>query len=124
MGFRKGAYATVWEVESVNDRVTKVRISTSRKNKQTDQYEDDFSGFVSFVGTATAAQARTLQKKARIRLGDVDVTNRYDKEQHKSFTNFTAFSFEAADGSSAAAEAPKPAQTEEPDEISEDALPF
>jgi len=48
MGFRQGAYATVWEVESITDTMTKARISVSRKNKDTDQYEQDFGGFVIF----------------------------------------------------------------------------
>ena len=50
MGFRNGGYATVWSVESTRPNVTKVRLSTSRKNKQTGEYEQDFSGFCNFVG--------------------------------------------------------------------------
>ena len=80
MGFRKDAYATVWSVEVVSDTMTKGRISVSRKNKQTDEYETEFGGFVSFVGTAAAKKAAGLKERDRIRLGDVDVTNRYDKE--------------------------------------------
>ena len=36
MGFREGAFATVWQVEQKNDRWTKIRINISRKNKDTD----------------------------------------------------------------------------------------
>lgn len=57
MGFRNGAYATIWEVKPVSDTNTKARISVSRKNKQTGQYETDFSGFVEFIGTAAASKA-------------------------------------------------------------------
>lgn len=46
MGFRTGAYAKVWEVTPMSDTSTKVRLSVSRKNKQTNEYEQDFSGFV------------------------------------------------------------------------------
>lgn len=53
MGFRNGAYATIWEVKPVSDTNTKARISVSRKNKQTGQYETDFSGFVEFIGTVS-----------------------------------------------------------------------
>jgi len=81
----------------VNDTSTKVRLSTSFKNKQTDEYEQDFSGFVMFVGTGCAAKAAKLQKGARIRLGDVDVTTKYDAERKVSYTNFKVFSFEGAD---------------------------
>lgn len=46
MGFRTGAFAKVWEVTPMSDTSTKVRISVSRKNKQSGEYEQDFSGFV------------------------------------------------------------------------------
>lgn len=44
MGFRTGAYAKVWEVTPMSDTSTKVRMSVSRKNKQTGEYEQDFPG--------------------------------------------------------------------------------
>lgn len=94
MGFRKGAYAKVWEVDPVSDTRTKLRISISRKNKQTGEYEQDFSGFVLFIGTAVAAKAAKLSKGDRIQLGDCDVSTRYDKETEKTYTNFKVFSFE------------------------------
>lgn len=42
MGFRTGAYAKVWEVTPMSDTSTKVRMSISRKNKQSGEYEQDF----------------------------------------------------------------------------------
>ena len=66
----------------------------SRKNKQTGEYDTDFSGFVDFIGTAAARKALTLKEKDRIRLGDVDVTNNYNKEKNITYTNFKIFSFE------------------------------
>lgn len=100
MGFRNGAYATIWEVKPVSDTNTKARISVSRKNKQTGQYETDFSGFVEFIGTAAASKALTLKEKDRIKLGDVDVSNKYVKEKNVTYTNFKIFSFEDAQSSS------------------------
>ena len=94
MGFRTGAYAVVWRVNPKSANVTSVNISTSRKNKDTGEYETDFSGFVSFCGTAAAAKAAKLKEKDRIKLGDVDVTTFYNKETKQSFTNFACFSFE------------------------------
>lgn len=96
MGFRSGAYATVWEVNSVSETMTKVRLSTSRKDKQTNEYETDFSGFVAFVGAKAAKDAAHLKEKDRIKIGDTDVTTKYDKEKKISYTNFTVFSFESA----------------------------
>ena len=94
MGFRTGSYAKVWEVKTDSDTRTTLRISVSRKNKQTDQYEQDFSGFVQFVGTANAAQAARLTSGATIKIGDCDVTTRYVAETKVTYTNFTVFSFE------------------------------
>ena len=62
MGFRKDSFATVWSVDAVSDTLTKARVSISRKNKQTGEYETDFSGFVSFVGTASAKKAASLRE--------------------------------------------------------------
>ncbi len=94
MGFRSGRYATVWEVKPFSNTMTKVRISTSVKNKQTDQYETDFSGFVAFVGSDAAGKALNLHEKDRIKLGDIDVTTKYDKEKNVTYTNYSCFSFE------------------------------
>lgn len=121
MAFKNGAYATVWTVEPVSDTMTKSRISTSKKNKQTGEYETDFSGFVRFVGANAASAARNLREKDRIKLGEVEVSNRYDKEAQKEYTNFTVFTFDLADSHNTSA--PAPAAAEEKTEETED-LPF
>lgn len=97
MGFRTGAYAVVWEVKAGKGNYTDVRLSVSKKNKQTDQYETDFSGFVRFIGTAHQ-NASGLKEKDRIKIGDCEVTNTYDKEKKVTYTNFAVFSFENANG--------------------------
>lgn len=94
MGFRTGAYAKVWEVTPMSDTSTKVRMSISRKNKQSGEYEQDFSGFVLAIGTAAAKKAAGLKEGNRIKLGDVDVTTKFDKEKKVTYTNFKMFSFE------------------------------
>ena len=97
MGFRKDSYATVWEVKQGNGNFTDVRLSTSKKNKQTNEYTTDFSGFVRFIGTAHQ-NASSLKERDRIKLGDCEVTNSYDKEKKVTYTNFAVFSFEMANG--------------------------
>lgn len=97
MGFRTGSYATIWEVKKGNGNYSDVRLSTSRKNKQTDEYVTDFSGFVRFVGTAHQ-NAGSLKEKDRIKICDCEVTNSYDKEKKVTYTNFAVFSFEMANG--------------------------
>lgn len=97
MGFRNGAYATIWEVTPVSDRVTRCRLSISRKRKDTGEYEQDFGGFVSFLGTAAASKAARLHERDRIQLGQVEVTNTYDKVQKKEYTNFNCYEFDIPD---------------------------
>ena len=99
MGFRQGNYATVWSVEGISNAITKGSISIRHKNKNTGEYETDFNGFVSFIGTAAARKALSLMPKSRIKLGDVDVSNRYNKEQNKEYTTFKIFSFDIMDES-------------------------
>ena len=125
MGFRTDAYAKVWSVEPVSDTHTKLRLSISRKNKTTGEYEQDFSGFVSAIGTAAAKKAAQLKEGDRIRLGDVDVTNRYDKEKGVTYTNFRLFSFGKADEAKTSAETSTEPQPTVDDGESEDSrLPF
>lgn len=105
MGFRANTFCTVWEIFPKSETMTRGRISINRKNPKTGQYEQDFSGYVDFVGTACAAKALHLTAKQRIKIGDVDVCNRYDKEANKEYTNFKVFNFELADdGGSGSAE--------------------
>lgn len=98
MGFRTGAYAKVWEVEPKSDTMTKARISISRKDKQTGEYTQEFGNYVVFIGSAVAKRAACLKKGDRIKLGDVDVIDKYNKETKKEYINFKCFSFEMADG--------------------------
>lgn len=124
MGFRSGSYATVWSVESISNTMTKARISISRKNKQTDQYEQDFGGFVKFVGTAAASKALSLKERDRIKLGDVDVSNYYNKEKGVEYTDFKIFSFEMDDGERHTNAASKPKKEVDDGEPGEGDLPF
>lgn len=97
MGFRNGAYATIWEVKKGKGNYSDVRLSTSKKDKSTGQYVQDFAGFVRFVGTAHEQAAR-LNEKDRIKIGDCEVTNQYDREKKITYTNYAVFSFEPASG--------------------------
>ena len=124
MGFRAGSYAKVWAVEPKSDTNTTVRLSISRKNRQTGEYEQDFSGFVSFVGTAAAKKASCLKEGARIKLGDVDVTTSYNAEKKVTYTNFKCFSFEVEDGAGAAPQQASPQPEVDSGEVDDSRLPF
>lgn len=97
MGFRTGAYAKVWEVTPMSDTSTKIRMSVSRKNPQTNEFEQTFSGFVLCIGTAAARNAAKLKEGSRIKIGDCDVTTKYDSQKKITYTNFKMFSFEDSD---------------------------
>lgn len=132
MGFRQGAFATVWSIEPYSDTFTKGRISVSKKDKETGSYETTFSGFVAFIGTSAANKALKLREKDRIRLGDVDVTTKYEPDTGKVFTNFKIFSFQnqaEIDEAFSDRDGGAPAPPVAPDEISDeedfdDDLPF
>lgn len=98
MGFRKDAWASVWSVEEGRGNTMKVRISTSKKNKD-GEYEQDFSGFCSFIGNAKA-KAEKLKEKDRIKLGDVEVTTWYNKDNGKEYVTYKVFDFEMSNTSS------------------------
>ena len=100
MGFRRGAYAKVWEVKP-NDsgKSTSVRLSVNRKAGE-GQYEEDFSGYAAFISTAHTLAAK-LKAGDRIKLGDVDVSSRYNPEKREKHFSFKVFSFEPADGTGA-----------------------
>jgi hypothetical protein len=125
MGFRTGAFTKLWSIEPVRDTITKARVSISKKNKNTGEYESEFDGFIAFVGTAAASKAAKLKEGDRIKLGDVDVTRKYDKEKQKEYINFNVFSFEMAD-SKTSSSPPTVERTESVDsgEVETDDLPF
>lgn len=129
MGFRQGGYMTVWSAEpSKSGNTTRVRLSSSRKNKKTDEYEQDFSGFCTFIGQAHEMAAH-LKEKDRIKILECDVGTTYDKEKKVEYVNYKVFTFEMADGSTPAAGNTTPATKKkaalaEEGEIDEDDLPF
>ena len=94
MGFRTGAYAKVWKVNQISDVVTEINISVSRKNRNSGEYEREFSGFARCIGTSAATKALKLSEGDTIKLGDVDVTNTYVAEKNTTYVNYKIFSFE------------------------------
>lgn len=93
MGFKNGAYATVWKVEN-KGKYTVGQVSTSKKNKENGSYETDFKGnFVKFVGEANNVVEK-ISGRTRIKILDCDVTNKYDKNKNREFVNYTVFKCE------------------------------
>ena len=96
MSFRKGARVTIWSVQPISDTLTKASISADGKNRD-GNFEKDFSGFVTFVGTANAKKAAVLKPRDHIIIGDCEVKMTYDEEKKPKYTNFNIFSFEMAE---------------------------
>lgn len=104
MGWRNGAYATVWAhkdkdgndrvVDSISDRLTSARISISRKDKNTGKYNTEFSKFVKFAGTSAARKALQLQERDRIRLLEVEYYEEPGKVKGEYYQNWMVYDFE------------------------------
>lgn len=107
MGFRSGAYATVWDVRPKTPNITQLRLTVSKKPRGSDEYVQDFSGFCSVIGQTAAKAALALKEHDRIKLGDVDVTTQYVKEKNITYTNYAIFSFEKVEENHQNASAPK-----------------
>lgn len=125
MSFRQNAWAKVWEI-TTGERSTKVRISTSKKNKQTGEYEQDFSGYVTLSGAAHR-DATKLKVGDSIRIGECEVTSRYNKEKKVSYTNFAIFTFETNDQNNSDSAAENTAKEESVSYVEKDPdedLPF
>lgn len=111
MGFRQGAFARIWSVNDEGNYST-ANVSVSRKNKETDKYDVEFSdGYVRLVGSAHEA-AKDLglptreefdsqrDKGVSVKISSCDVTNSYDAKTKKLYTNCVIFGFEVPDNNS------------------------
>lgn len=95
MGFRTGSYAKVWETRPGKGNYSEARISVSKKDKSTGEYNTEFSGWVRLIGNAHQ-KINTIKNGDSIRLGDVDVTNRYVKEKNTTYVNYAVFDFDTS----------------------------
>ena len=121
MGLHNGCYATCWSVEDKGNYTT-VRLATTRKNKD-GKFEQDFSGFCTFIGNAKA-KAAFLNEKDRIKLGSVDVTTKYDKDSKKEYVNYTVFDFEKLENSKPMENKTEPVEFDGEPAEGEEELPF
>lgn len=95
MGFRNDAYATVWDSKPGKGKYNELKIQISKKNKDTDKYETDFSGWVRFVGKA--AELGLLPERTRIKIKSCDVTNFYNKDSKVMYWTPVVFEAELCD---------------------------
>lgn len=99
MGFGAGKFVHIWKLENKGNYHV-AEMSTSKKNKETEQYETDWANkFVRLVGTAHQ-QADSLDISKNVKIGACEVTNKYDKEKNTTYTNYVIFGFEDANNGS------------------------
>ena len=94
--FSVGTYATIWAIE---DKGTSsiVELSTSKKNRQTDQYETDFSNrYVRFTGSAHQV-VKGLGRKDKVRIDKCGVSISKNEATGKYYTNFLVFECSVAE---------------------------
>lgn len=94
--FSVGSYAKIWEIKAINDRYSEIRISTSKKDKETGEYSQDFGGYVRMVGQAHKAMDH-LQEKDSFKIVRCGVENHYNKEKKITYNNFVIFEVEIDD---------------------------
>ena len=88
-GFSVGSKCKVFEIEKKNDTWCKCKISIRHKEDD-GTYETDFNRVVDFFGKA-ASQIMEEGEGAFVRLAEISVTRKYDKEKQKEYFNFSVF---------------------------------
>lgn len=113
MGYKNGAFCTVWNnketktVVQLFEKYAEVTISTSKK-KPNGQYETDFNGKVRFIGRAfEKIRTLALTEKDRLKLLEVETTNSYDKAKQRLYTNHICWDFEPAESKNTAPRQPE-----------------
>lgn len=103
MGFANGRYATAWTDRNTNkvlnifEKYAEVQMTTSKK-KQDGTYDTDFSGRCRFVGKSFEKIRRIdLREKDRLKLLEVETTNRYDKERKTTYNTYIVWDFETVE---------------------------
>lgn len=106
MAFGEGCFVKVFDVEDKGN-YSVVSIASSKRNKQTNEYETDFSSkFVRFIGDAHKCRPMYGQK---IKLKRCAVENVYMKNGQKCYLKnpiYLVYSYELEDGSNSVASVP------------------
>lgn len=134
MAFKASCICTLWANKQTGKVVTAyegksyvdIRVSTSKKNKQTNQYETDFSGNVRCFGHAKEVlESVVLNEKDKVKLLEVEVSNHYDPTKRTTYTSFTCWDLELVDPSTKAPKQPEVVGGDLPFEpLDDNSLPF
>ena len=104
MGFGVNNYCKIKEVVEKHDNYSVCKITVTKKNKLTNEYELQFSAHCRFVGNAHKS---VPMKDQRIKITSCDVTNCYkDKDGKLQFTKnpqYVVFGYELQESQGASA---------------------
>ena len=107
MGFGVNCFAKIKEVVEKHDNYSVCKITVTKKNKLTNEYELQFSAHCRFVGNAHKS---VPMKDQRIKITSCDVTNCYkDKDGKLQFTKnpqYVVFGYELQESQGASANVP------------------
>ena len=107
MGFGVNSYAKIKEVVEKHDNYSVCKITVTKKNKLTNEYELQFSAHCRFVGNAHKS---VPMKDQRSKITSCDVTNCYkDKDGKLQFTKnpqYVVFGYELQESQGASANVP------------------
>jgi hypothetical protein len=107
MGFSANNYAKIKEVVEKQANYTVCKVTITKKNKLTNEYELQFSAHCRFVGNAHKS---VPMKDQRIKITSCDVTNCYkDKDGNLQFTKspqYVVFGYELQESQGASAPMP------------------
>ena len=107
MGFGVNCFAKIKEVVEKHDNYSVCKITVTKKNKLTNEYELQFSAHCRFVGNAHKS---VPLKDQRIKITSCDVTNCYkDKDGNLQFTKnpqYVVFGYELQESQGASAPMP------------------
>lgn len=107
MGFSNGSYCKIKEVVEKQPNYTVCKVTITKKNKLTNEYELQFSAHCRFVGNAHKS---VPMKDQRIKITSCDVTNCYkDKDGNLQFTKnpqYVVFGYELQESQGASANVP------------------
>ena len=107
MGFGVNSYAKIKEVVEKHDNYSVCKITITKKNKLTNEYELQFSAHCRFVGNAHKSVPMADQ---RIKITSCDVTNCYkDKDGNLQFSKnpqYVVFGYELQESQGASANVP------------------
>ena len=104
MGFSNGSFCKIREVVEKHDNYSVCKITVTKRNKLTNEYELQFSAHCRFVGNAHKS---VPMKDQRIKITSCDVTNCYkDKDGKLQFTKnpqYVVFGYELQESQGASA---------------------